>query len=153
MKFYKKRLRAFTLLECLVALLSISMSALVIQGMTQLINQEIKMMRQSDDKNWQNFTNLLRRELENTEFDRVSDDFLYVKTSTGAADIWRFGVVGADDFRKTNEQGQGYQPMIFGVASAEISNHKNVVTIRLTFKKGGEKIFIYAFPNGKHVAA
>jgi competence protein ComGF len=126
------------------------MSVLVIQGMTQLINQEIKSMRNDDEKNWQNFSNLLRRELENAEFDGVSDDFLYVTTASGPL---RFGkVMGADDFRKTNEKGQGYQPMIFGVSSAQISNDKNVVTIQMTFSKGGEKTFIYAFSNGKRVA-
>jgi competence protein ComGF len=123
------------------------MSMLVIQGMTKLINQEIKMMQNDDEKNWQNFSNLLRRELESTEFDRIADNFLYVTTSSGPL---RFGkMIGADDFRKTNEKGQGYQPMIFGVSSAKISNDKNVVTIHLTFSKGGEKTFIYAFSNSK----
>ncbi|GFH42459.1 competence protein ComGF [Lactococcus hodotermopsidis] len=150
MNYYKKRLKAFTLLECLVALLTIAMSALVIQGMTQLINQDLKIMRNSDEKTWQNFCNLLRRELENTEFDRVENDFLYVKTSSASL---RFGnISGADDFRKTNEKGQGYQPMIYDVSSASISNNNKVVTIQLTFNKGGKKTFIYAFSKDKHVA-
>ncbi|CCK19338.1 hypothetical protein BN193_03930 [Lactococcus raffinolactis 4877] len=38
-----------------MALLSISLSMLVIQGMTILVTQEFKAIRQSDDKNWQNF--------------------------------------------------------------------------------------------------
>ena len=147
MKFCKKRLRAFTLLECLVALLSISLSMLVIQGMTVLVTQEFKAIRQSDDKNWQNFSNLLRRELENAELDKVTKYFLYVQTPNGSR---RFGMkTGSDDFRKTNEQGQGYQPMIYEVSSAEFSNDGNVVTIHITFSKGGERRFIYAFSNVK----
>jgi competence protein ComGF len=147
LKFCKKRLRAFTLLECLVALLSISLSMLVIQGMTVLVTQEFKAIRQSDDKNWQNFSNLLRRELENAELDKVTKYFLYVQTPNGSR---RFGMkTGSDDFRKTNEQGQGYQPMIYGVSSAEFSNDGNVVTIHITFSKGGERRFIYAFSNVK----
>lgn len=147
MRFYKKRLKAFTLLECLVALLSISLSMLVIQGMTGLISQELKVIRQSDDKNWQNFSNLLRREFEQTELDKVTQNFLYVNTPSGPK---RFGMVaGADDFRKTNGQGQGYQPMIYGVSSVQISNAGNVVTIHLKFSKGGERTFIYAFSNVK----
>ena len=147
MKFYKRCLRAFTLLECLVALLSISLSMLVIQGMTILVTQEFKAIRQSDDKNWQNFSNLLRRELENAELDKVTRRYLYVTTPDGPR---RFGMkTGSDDFRKTNEQGQGYQPMIYGVSSAEISNDGDVVTIHMKFSKGGERKFIYAFSNVK----
>jgi competence protein ComGF len=99
---------------------------LVIQGMTVLVTQEFKAIRQSDDKNWQNFSNLLRRELENAELDKVTKYFLYVQTPNGSR---RFGMkTGSDDFRKTNEQGQGYQPMIYGVSSAEFfSNDGNVV--------------------------
>ncbi|GHU36963.1 competence protein ComGF [Bacilli bacterium] len=120
---------------------------LVIQGMTVLISQEFEVIRQSDEKNWQNFTNLLRRELESAELDKVSDNFLYVTTPKGGL---RFGVrAGADDFRKTNAQGQGYQPMIYGVSAAEISNEGNLVTIHLKFSKGGERTFIYAFSNVK----
>ncbi|GAB2021154.1 competence type IV pilus minor pilin ComGF [Pseudolactococcus yaeyamensis] len=120
---------------------------LVIQGMTELIAQEFKAIRQSDDKNWQNFSNLLRRELERAEFYKVSDNFLYVNTPKGEL---RFGVRGgADDFRKTNAQGQGYQPMIYEVSSADISNVGNLVTIHMKFSKGGERTFIYAFSNVK----
>ena len=116
-------------------------------GMTVLVTQEFKAIRQSDDKNWQNFSNLLRRELENAELDKVTKYFLYVQTPNGSR---RFGMkTGSDDFRKTNEQGQGYQPMIYGVSSAEFSNDGNVVTIHITFSKGGERRFIYAFSNVK----
>jgi competence protein ComGF len=147
LKFYKKHLRAFTLLECMVALLSISLTLLVFQSMTALISQEYKAIGQSDEKNWQNFSNLMRRELEQAQLDRVSNHFLYVQTPKG---IRRFGVkAGSDDFRKTNEQGQGYHPMIYGVFSAEMSSVDKVVTIRIRFKKGGERTFIYAFPELK----
>lgn len=120
---------------------------LVIQGMTILVTQEFKAIRQSDDKNWQNFSNLLRRELENAELDKVTRRYLYVTTPNGPR---RFGMkTGSDDFRKTNEQGQGYQPMIYGVSSAEISNDGDVVTIHMKFSRGGERKFIYAFSNVK----
>ena len=147
MKFCKKRLKAFTLLECLVALLSMSMSLLVIQGMTVLITQEFEVIRQSEDKDWQNFSNLLRRELEQAELDRVANHFLYVNTPSGPK---RFGMpTGADDFRKTNEKGLGYQPMIYGLSAVEMSKTRHVVTIHLEFSKGGERTFIYAFSNIK----
>lgn len=120
---------------------------LVIQGMTVLITQEFEVIRQSEDKDWQNFSNLLRRELEQAELDRVANHFLYVNTPSGPK---RFGMpTGADDFRKTNEKGQGYQPMIYGLSAVEMSNASHVVTIHLEFSKGGERTFIYVFSNVK----
>ncbi|GFH41125.1 competence protein ComGF [Lactococcus insecticola] len=131
------------MLECLVALLSISMSVLVVQAMTELIAQDFKLMARSDEKNWQNFSNLLRRELETAEFVSVSDGYLHVKTGS---DQLRYGwKSGSDDFRKSNENGQGFQPMIFGLSSAEISNDGRIVSIHLTFVKGGERVFFYKF--------
>jgi competence protein ComGF len=73
----------------MVALLSISLTLLVFQSMTALISQEYKAIGQSDEKNWQNFSNLMRRELEQAQLDRVSNHFLYVQTPKG---IRRFGV-------------------------------------------------------------
>ncbi|WP_243992937.1 competence type IV pilus minor pilin ComGF [Pseudolactococcus carnosus] len=143
MNCYKKYLKAFTLLESLVALLSISLSVLVIQGMTHLIVQEVAVIRQSRENEWQIFCNLLRREFETTRLEKVSQNFLYVSTEKGSR---RYGMkAGADDFRKTNASGQGYQPLIFGVSSVVISAQKQIVTIKLTFKKGDERTFIYAF--------
>lgn len=143
MKCYKKPLKAFTLLETLVALLAISLSVLVLQGMTTLISQEFDSIRKSDERDWQNFCNLLRREFEGAALDKVEDDLLYVTTDNG---IRRYGVkIGSDDFRKTNATGQGYHPLIFGVSSCQISVKKNIVEMRLIFKKGDERLFIYAF--------
>lgn len=143
MKCYKKRLKAFTLLETLVALLAISLSALVLQGMTTLLTQEFGRIRTSDEREWQNFCNLLRREFEGVELDKVQDNFLYVTTDNGTR---RYGVkVGSDDFRKTNAVGQGYHPLIYGVLSSHISVQKNIVEIRLRFRKGDERLFIYPF--------
>ena len=143
MKFYKKHLRAFTLLECMVALLSISLTLLVFQSMTALISQEYKAIGQSDEKNWQNFSNLMRRELEQAQLDRVSNHFLYVQTPKG---IRRFGVkAGSDDFRKTNEQGQGYHPMIYGLVSSQIRQSGQLVQIDLAFEDGLERTFLYDF--------
>lgn len=147
LKYNKRNLKAFTLLETLVALFVISLSVLVIQGMTKLISQELDSIRKSDDREWQNFCNLLRREFEGAKLDNVQDNFLYLMTDNG---VRRYGVkVGSDDFRKTNAGGQGYHPLIFGVSSSVISVQQNIVTIRLIFRKGDERLFIYAFSSAK----
>lgn len=143
LRCYTKRLKAFTLLETLVALLAISLSALVLQGMTTLLTQEFDSIRKSDEREWQNFCNLLRREFEGVQLDKVQDNFLYVTTDNGTR---RYGVKsGSDDFRKTNAIGKGYHPLIFGISASHISVKKNIVQIQLRFKKGDERLFIYAF--------
>lgn len=150
MNFCKKHLKAFTLLECLVALLTISLSLLVIQGMTRLLTQEFQVIRLSETRNWQNFSNLMRRELEQTELESVTPQFLYVKTADG---VRRFGKGDQeDDFRKTNALGQGYQPMLYGLSEVNMSQsgaRGQCITIRFRFKQGGERTFIYGFANGK----
>jgi competence protein ComGF len=134
-------------LECLVALLAISLSLVVMLGMTRLVMQDFTMIERSKEKNWQNFSNLLRREFETATLDRLSDQFLYVKTPHG---VRRFGLKpDSDDFRKTDENGLGYQPMLYGLSAVQMSRTQNVVTIHLTFKEGGKKVFIYAFPKDK----
>lgn len=147
LKCYKRNLKAFTLLETLVALFVISLSVLVMQAMTTLISQEFKNIRKSDEREWQNFCNLLRQEFEGAKLDNVQDNFLYLMTDNG---IRRYGVkAGSDDFRKTNAGGQGYHPLIFGISSSVISVQKNIVVIRLIFRKGDERLFIYALSSVK----
>ena len=147
MKYSKRNLKAFTLLETLVALFVISLSVLVMQGMTRLISQELDSIRKSDDREWQNFCNLLRREFEGAKLDNVQDNFLYLMTDNG---VRRYGVkAGSDDFRKTNAGGQGYHPLIYGISSSVISVQQNIVAIRLIFRKGDERLFIYAFSSAK----
>ncbi|WP_269088177.1 competence type IV pilus minor pilin ComGF, partial [Streptococcus suis] len=48
-------------------------------------------------------------------------------------------------FRKTNDRGQGYQPMLYQVDSAAISRENQLVRIDFSFKNGEERTFIHAF--------
>ncbi|GAB2025623.1 competence type IV pilus minor pilin ComGF [Lactovum odontotermitis] len=142
MKFWKSRNKAFTLLECLVALLVISGSVLVIEGLSRLAAQEIRRSQDSAEKDWQIFCHQLRSELERAKFDKVENNFLYVTGATGL----RFGSPrGASDFRKTNSDGRGYQPMLHDVKSVRISQNQRLVTINLQMTSGGEKQFLYKF--------
>ena len=144
-RFWKFKNRAFTLLECLVALLVISGSVLVIEGLSKLLHQEMLTMQNLSRKDWQSFNNQMRSELEGATFIKVEDNFLYVKNSK-SGNI-RFGqVAGSDDFRKADDSGRGYQPMIYGLESSQITKEKNkVIKIDLHFQKGGERIFYYQF--------
>jgi len=128
-----------------VALLVISGSVLVIQGLTKLVHTDYVRAQASTDSDWQIFCKQMRSELAGSEFERVEGGFLYVKK---AGTELRFGKV-ADDFRKTNAAGAGYQPMIFGLEAANISEKADSVQIDLKFQKGEVRTFLYKFTKSK----
>ena len=99
------KVRAFTLLECLVALLVIAGSVQVYQGLTTVLVSNVKQDNQD----------------------------------------LAFGLSSATDFRKTNADGRGYQPMLFNVKSSTISQNNQIVTIQVTLKNGLQRSFVYAF--------
>ena len=49
----------------------------------------------------------------------------------------------SDDFRKTDASGRGYQPMVYGLKSAQITEDNQLVRFRFQFQKGLEREFIY----------
>lgn len=73
---------------------------------------------------------------------KVEGDKLYVKQDNQAL---AFGLSSATDFRKTNADGRGYQPMLFNVKASTISQNNQIVTIQVTLKNGLQRSFVYAF--------
>lgn len=74
----KIRLRAFTLLESLVALLVISGSILVYQGLTQSISSNVHYLSANQEEKWLLFSQQLRSELAGCQLNKVADNKLYV---------------------------------------------------------------------------
>lgn len=138
----RTRLKAFTLLESLVALLVISGTVLVYQGLTQSISQNIYYLSDNEENEWLLFSQQLRSELERCHLDCVSDNKLYVSKDDKKL---AYGLSKADDFRKTNASGQGYQPMLFGVNSSSIHQDGNNILIKLRMDNGMEREFVYTF--------
>lgn len=60
----------------------------------------------------------------------------------------RFGLVG-DDFHKSDDKGQGYQPMLYDLKGAKIQAEENLIKITIDFDNGGERVFIYRFTDTK----
>ncbi|MBM7643375.1 competence type IV pilus minor pilin ComGF [Streptococcus loxodontisalivarius] len=139
-----KQVAAFTLMECLVSLLLIAGAVQVYQAMTQLLVVDMRHVKQQEAEDWILFGQQLSLELSETEFDRLVDNRLYVRK--GNQEL-AFGQSKADDFRKTNADGRGYQPMLFGLSKTSITGDAKRIQIRLTFKNGLERTFIYAFEN------
>ena len=138
----KNRLKAFTLLECLVALLVIAGTVLVYDGLARSVKANIHYLSNNQEEEWLLFSQQLRSELEGGQLDRVASNKLYV---TKANQHLAFGQSNSHDFRKTNASGRGYQPMLFGLQSSSISQDGQQVTIKLGFKNRMEREFVYTF--------
>lgn len=121
-----------------MALLAISGSALVISGLTKMLKEQVAISQSDSIKDWQIFCQQMRFELSGTKLDRVEQNFLYVTKDKKL----RFGFM-SDDFRKTDDKGQGYQPMLYDIKAAKIQATKNLITIRIDFNQGGERTFIF----------
>ncbi|AXQ77711.1 competence protein ComGF [Streptococcus chenjunshii] len=136
------RVRSFTLLECIIALFVISGSVLVYEALTASLSTNIRYLSDNYQENWLLFSQQLHTELAGSQLEKVEGNKLYISRDGQQLAL---GQSKADDFRKTNADGRGYQPMLFGLADSHISRESNIVTIRLTFKNGLKRSFIYAF--------
>ena len=135
-----RKIRAFTLLESLVALIVISGSLLLFQAMSQLLISEVHYQQQNEQKEWLLFVDQLEVELEKSQFEKVEGNRLYMKQE--GKDI-AIGKSKSDDFRKTDSSGRGYQPMVYGLKSAQITEENQLIRFRFQFQKGLEREFIY----------
>ena len=93
------KVRAFTLLESLIALIVISGGLLLFQAMSQLLISEVRYQKQSEQKEWLLFVDQLEVELERSQFEKVEGNRLYMKQDGKDISI---GKSKSDDFRKTD---------------------------------------------------
>ncbi|MGT2547622.1 competence type IV pilus minor pilin ComGF [Streptococcus intermedius] len=138
--FKANKVKAFTLLESLIALFVLSGSVLLFQSMTRLLASEVQTRQHSEQREWLLFADQLEVELTRSSFEKVENNRLYMKQD---GKVIAFGKASGQDFRKTNANGKGYQPMVYDVKKAEISRENELVRIRLLFKRGLEREFIY----------
>lgn len=136
------KIKAFTLLECLVSLLVISGAVLVYQGLTKSVVSEIRYLSRSSQRDWSLFVQQLSKEFEGASLVKVDSQKIYLKK--GNKDL-AFGLSKSDDFRKTHSDGRGYQPMIYGLDEVAISQTGAMIRLDFHFKDDFERTFVYAF--------
>ena len=139
-RFKTSRVRAFTLLESLVALIVISGSLLLFQSMSQLLVSEVRYQQKSEQKEWLLFVDQLEAELNRAQFEKVDNDRLYLKQEGKSISM---GKSRSNDFRKTDASGRGYQPMVYSLKSARIQEKGQELHFHFQFEKGLEREFIY----------
>ena len=138
--FRKGKVKGFTLLESLIALIVISGSLLLFQSMSRLLVSEVRYQQRSEQKEWLLFVDQLEAELNRTQFEKVENDRLYLKQDGKSISM---GKSKSNDFRKTDASGRGYQPMVYGLKSAHIYQNGQNVYFNFQFEKGLEREFIY----------
>ena len=139
-RFKTSRVRAFTLLESLVALIVISGSLLLFQSMSRLLISEVRYQQRSEQKEWLLFVDQLEAELNRAQFEKVENDRLYLKQEGKPISM---GKSKSNDFRKTDASGRGYQPMVYGLKSVQIQEKGQELHFHFQFEKGLEREFIY----------
>lgn len=142
--YLKSKVKAFTLLECLVALLIIGTTLSLYETLSHVMASNLKHLAKNEQGDWLLFSQQLRYELGGYQFEKVENNKLYV---TNGKQALSFGKSRADDFRKTNANGQGYQPMLYHLADATITEQSGRITIHLIFDQGMQRTFIYDFKN------
>ena len=108
--------------------------------MMRLLASEVQTRQHSEQREWLLFADQLEVELTRSSFEKVENNRLYMKQD---GKVIAFGKASGQVFRKTNANGKGYQPMVYDVKKAEISQENELVRIRLLFKRGLEREFIY----------
>ena len=134
------KVKAFTLLEALVALLVLSGGVLVFQAMTQLISSELHQQENNQQQEWLLFADQLETELSRSQFDKVEDNKIYIRQD--GRDL-ALGKSKGDDFRKTDKSGRGYQPMVYCLDAASIHQQGKLIHMHLRCEKGLEREFVY----------
>ncbi|MGT2888570.1 competence type IV pilus minor pilin ComGF [Streptococcus didelphis] len=135
-------LKAFTLLECLIALVLISGVLLVYQGLSHAVFSNIAYLKPSDQDRWLLFSHQLRAEFMGAQLEKVKHNKIYLlKNGKEIA----FGLSKKKDFRKSSAKGYGYNPMLLDLADASISAQEEKVTIKISWKSGLVRYFIYDF--------
>lgn len=138
-----KSLKAFSLLEVLVALLILAGSLSLYQGLTKVVLAHTQQLTQNNRAQWLLFSQQFQAELTGASLDRVDGNRLYVTKQGQSLSYGRFR---GGDFRRANGQGRGYQPMLYQVAQARFSQEGQLVTLDLVFDSGLERTLVYAFP-------
>lgn len=87
----KSKIPAFTLLECLVALVILSGSLLVFEGLSKLLVQEAHYQGQTVQKEWLVFSSQLRSEWDQSELVKVENGKVYVNKGEQALPLESHG--------------------------------------------------------------
>ncbi|WP_077323562.1 competence type IV pilus minor pilin ComGF [Streptococcus pseudoporcinus] len=138
----RNNVSAFTLMESLIALMVISGTLLVYQGLSHSLLSHMTYLRESDQDKWLLFTHQFRSECRGARFRSVRGNRLYIEKDGKEL---AFGYTSKKDFRKASAKWHGYHPMLLNLSSAHISEQDQRIRLVLKWPSGLERTFIYDF--------
>ncbi len=112
------------------------------QGLTKTLLSHSRYLTNHDQDHWLLFSQQLREELSGVRFHKVENNKLYIEKGKKKLVLGQFK---SHDFRKSAGNGQGYQPMLFGLSHSHIQAEQSRIRITLHWKSGLERTFYYAF--------
>jgi competence protein ComGF len=125
----------FTLIECLLALVVLSVSLLMVDGIIKQIPQVNQQLSDRKDQEWHIFLLQLERELATCTYISVSDYTLFLRSAeNNIVTIDRINGV----IRKRDNG--GYQPLLTEVRGLSYQKVNESIRFTVTFENGVQKI-------------
>ena len=137
----KKAIKAFTLLEALVAIVVISGGLVLFQALTKTLFWRIHSEKSKQFRSWALLSQQLTEELSKGPILSVKDNQIVYQDKGQVRRLAFYPKKG--DIRKTDQWGQGYSPMVYGIQDFKVKQEGTLVRIQVTFQSGLEREFIY----------
>lgn len=127
--------RAFTLLECLVAMLVLSLSLLMLTAVFLQVPKVNQLIAAKKEQEWQAFFIQFERELQGCTYVSASSRELLLKNSKNQT----VKINLANRILKKQEN-NGYQPLLTEVESVNFEQKNTIVELSIMFTNGEKKI-------------
>ncbi|OTN77758.1 hypothetical protein A5886_002859 [Enterococcus sp. 8G7_MSG3316] len=129
------RTKGFTLLECVLALVILSVSLLMIDGIIKQIPKVNQQITARKDQEWHIFLLQLERELATCTYISVTDYTLFLQSAeNNTVTIDRINGV----IRKRDNN--GYQPLLTEVSGLRYQKINESIRFTVTFENGEQKV-------------
>lgn len=125
----------FTLIECLLALVVLSVSLLMVDGIIKQIPQVNQQLSDRKDQEWHIFLLQLERELATCTYISVTEYTLFLRSAENNVVTidWINGVIRKRD-------NNGYQPLLTEVSGLIYQKINESIRFTVTFENGVQKI-------------
>ena len=140
-RYIRLRFRAFTLLEVMVALLVISGGIILFQLLSQNLTSQLKVQMESPETKWVLLASQLETELSKGDWVKVENNQIYYRDGKDIRRLAFYKKRG--DLRKTDQWGQGYAPLVYGLEDFQVESAGKDVLLTFRFKGGLERRLLF----------
>lgn len=121
--------KAFTLIECLLALMIVSFLCILFSFLITNVSSTIRYMENTEEKEWQVFLIQLENELKSCTYEFTNENKIVLKNKKN-----KHTVLIVNKLSKiVKVDNGGFQPLLLNVKQAMFSDKENYVSIEVTF--------------------